>query len=69
MLDNRPCDVATAAALDAEIRDIFALDMVQRGSEICGVLHVSYSDESVRQARLIPTLQARGVEIVWHKKA
>jgi hypothetical protein len=67
MLDYRPCNVATAAQLDAEIRDIFALDMVQRGDQICGTLNVHYSDESVKQASLIPRLEARGVHIEWHK--
>jgi len=41
MLDNRPCNVETAAALDAEIRDIFALGMVRGSDEICGTLHVN----------------------------
>jgi hypothetical protein len=68
MLDYRRCDVATAAQLDAEIRDIFALDLVQRGDEICGTLNVYYTDESVKQAPLLPMLKARGVHIEWHKK-
>jgi hypothetical protein len=67
MLDRRPCNVESAAQLDAEIRDIFALDMVGRGGEICGALNVHYSDESTKQAGLVPALEARGVEIVWHK--
>src|SRR5271166_1141085 len=69
MLDNVPCAVGSASELDAKIREIFSLDMQQRGDEICGVLNVYYSDESVRQAGLIPTLEARGVEIVWHRTA
>ena len=69
MLDYRHCDVQTAAQLDAEIRDIFALTMVQRGDEISGTLNVYYSDESVKKASLIPHLRARGVDIAWHKKA
>lgn len=67
MLDYRPCNVKTADELDAEIRDIFALDLVGRGDEISGTLFVNYSDESVKQASLIPVLQRRGVEIQWRK--
>ena len=69
MLDYRHCDVQTAAQLDAEIRDIFALTMVQRGDEISGTLNVYYSDESVKRASLLPHLRGRGVYIAWHKKA
>jgi hypothetical protein len=60
--------VETAAELDAEILDIFALDLVGRGNEICGTLYVGYSDESVKQASLVLSLQARGVKIAWRKK-
>ena len=67
MLDKRPCNVGNAAQLDAEIRDIFALDLAQRGGEICGTLNVYYSDESARQATLIPRLEVRGVRVIWHK--
>jgi len=67
LLDYRPCNVKTADELDAEIRDIFALDLVGRGDEISGTLFVNYSDESVKQASLIPVLQRRGVEIQWRK--
>ena len=68
MLDHRPCEVKSAAELDAQIRDIFALDLVGRGDEIGGTLYVSYSDESVRRASLLSTLERRGVTIVWRKK-
>jgi hypothetical protein len=68
MLDSRPCDVSTADQLDAVIRDIFALDSVQRGDEISGTLNVYYTDESVKKASLIPYLRGRGVDIEWHKK-
>ena len=67
MLDGRLCEVKTADELDAEIRDIFALDLIQRGDEICGKLYVDYADESVKQASLIPTLIGRGVRIIWRK--
>lgn len=67
MLDYRPCNVSSAAQLDAEIRDIFFLDSVGRGDEIAGILNVYYSDESVKTASLISTLEARGVEVIWHK--
>jgi hypothetical protein len=69
MLDSRPCNVSSAAHLDAEIRDILWLESAQRGDEICGTLNVYFSDDSVKQARLIPTLEAWGVEIVWHQTA
>jgi hypothetical protein len=68
MLDNRKCEVKTPAELDAEIRDIFALDSVGRGDEVSGTLYVDYTDESVKKASLLPTLQRRGVAIVWRKK-
>lgn len=68
MLDNRLCDVKTAAELDAEIRDIFALDLVQKGEEISGTLYVDYSDESVKLAILVPMLESRGVTVKWRKK-
>lgn len=68
MLDTRLCDVATAAQLDAEIRDILSLDLVGRGDEICGTLHVDYDGESVKKASLIPNLESQGVVIEWRKK-
>ena len=68
MLDNRPCDVKTAAELDVEIRDVFSLDEVGRGDEISGTLHVDYSDESVKRASLVPLLESRGVTVEWHQK-
>jgi hypothetical protein len=68
MLDTRLCDVATAAQLDAEIRDILSLDLVDRGDEICGTLHVDYDNDEVKRASLVPNLQSRGVVIEWRKK-
>jgi hypothetical protein len=68
MLDNRKCEVSSAIELNAEIRDILALDNVDRGWEICGTLHVTYTDESAKRASLLPQLEARGVVISWHKK-
>jgi hypothetical protein len=68
MLDNRLCEVNTAAELDAEIRDILYLDDMGRGEEISGTLHVDYSDESVKQASLISNLESRGVAIDWRKR-
>lgn len=68
MLNNRPCDVTTAEELDREIRNIFVLDEHERSDEINGILNVYYTDESVRQASLIPVLETRGVVVVWHKK-
>jgi hypothetical protein len=66
MPDHRSCAVNSAAELDAVIRAIVAAQLL-RGAEITGTLYVDYSDESVKQATLIPSLQQRGVEIVWRK--
>jgi len=63
VLDSRKCEVSTAAELDAEIRDIFALDLLGGGDQVSGTLHVSYSDESVRQASELWRLEDRGVVI------
>jgi hypothetical protein len=68
VLDYQKCEVKTAGELDAQIRDIFALDNVGRGAEISGTLNVEYSDETVKQATLLPLLEARGVRVAWHKK-
>jgi len=67
LLDNVECDVNTAEELNAKIRDIFALDLQERGDEISGTLNVNYADESVKQASLIPLLTKRGVLINWRK--
>jgi hypothetical protein len=67
MLDSRPCKVSSPEQLDTEIQDMFWLDNVERGDEISGTLNVYYSDESEKLARLIPTLEDRGVVIAWHK--
>ena len=68
MLDTRKCEVGTAEELDIQIRDIFALALLGEGHQICGTLYIDYSNESVRQASLLPALRGRGVEIVWRKK-
>jgi hypothetical protein len=68
MLDGRKCAVNTAAGLNTEIGDIFALDLIQRSDEICGTLYIDYSDESVKQATLVPALESRGVVVVWRKR-
>ena len=68
MLDNRKCEVGSALELNAEIRDILSLEDLDRGWEICGTLHITYTDESVKQASLLPRLEARGVAISWHKE-
>ena len=65
MLDKRQCVVKTAGELDAEIRDILALQAVGREDEICGTLYIDYQDESVKEAMLISELTDRGVHIVW----
>ena len=68
MLDNRKCEVGSAFELNAEIREILSLDNLDRGWEICGTLHITYTDESVKQASLLPQLEKRGVVILWHEK-
>jgi hypothetical protein len=68
LLDDRTCEVATAEELDADVRDIFYLDEVGRGDEICGTLNVVYSHESVKDSTLISLLERRGVAITWRKK-
>lgn len=68
MLDNRKCEVGSAVELNAAIRDILSLDNLDRGWEICGTLHVTYTDETARQASLLVQLEKRGVVIAWHKK-
>lgn len=67
MLNNRKCKVKTAAELDAEVRDILALEMVGRGDEISGTLYVDYEDEAVKNSSLITQLTIRGVDVVWRK--
>ena len=68
MLDNRKCEVKTAEELDTEIRDIFALDLMGEGHQICGTLYIHYSDDAVKKASLVRQLEERGVAIVWQKE-
>lgn len=68
MLDGVKCRVNTAAELNQEIRNILSLDDQGRGNEICGTLHVYYSDESVKQAGHVSYLEERGVAVEWHKE-
>jgi hypothetical protein len=68
VLDLRPCSVSSAEELDAQIKDVFDLEAVDR-TEISGTLHVYYTDESVKAAKLIPILEERGVSIEWHREA
>ena len=69
MLDHRYCLVRSTAELDAEIRDIFALDMVGRSHEIGGTLHVNYTDESVKQASLISFFLGIIIKLIWRPRA
>ena len=69
MLDGRLYDVKTADELDAQIRDILALYFLEPGDQIGGLLYVDYTDESVKQARLVAMLEDHGVRIVWRKSA
>jgi hypothetical protein len=66
MSDYRQYVVNSAAEMDAAICVIIAVQVL-RGGEVAGTLYVEYSDESVKQAKLIPILEQRGVEIVWRK--
>jgi hypothetical protein len=66
-MDKHFCRVASAAELDAEIRDIFALELVQRSDQMPSTIEVEYSDESVKQASLIPHVTSRGINIIFHK--
>jgi hypothetical protein len=50
MPDNRKCEVGTALELNAEIRDILSLEDAGMGWEMCGCLHITYTDESAKQA-------------------
>ena len=61
------CEVDTADQLDTEIRKIAALENVGRGDQIHGTFTVKYSDESVKNASLVPWLESKGVAIVWRK--
>jgi hypothetical protein len=62
------CEVDTAAQLDAEIRNIAALENVGRGDEIHGTFTVRYSDESVKKASLVSWLESKEVVVVWKKE-
>lgn len=68
ILEYKCCDVNTKHDLDAQIRDILALESICKSDVVWGTLHVFYTDESVKQASLIPLVRTRGVEIAWHKK-
>ena len=58
----------TANELDQQIRnEIAALENLGKGDEIHGTLHVTYSDEAVKKASLIPWLNSRDVAIKWNK--
>ncbi len=61
-------DVNSAEELDAKIRQIAALDNVNRGDQLEGTLEVAYENESVKQASLILWIESRGVAIAWNKK-
>jgi hypothetical protein len=63
------CNVKSAAELDSKIREIWALENVGRGDEIHGALYVEFSDDSVKEAHLIPWLERRGVTVVWRRIA
>jgi hypothetical protein len=63
-------EVTSAAELDQKIRgEILALDNLGRGDEMHGTVHVTYSDDGVKLAGLLPLLEARGIAFTWHKKS
>ncbi|MFY9742616.1 MAG: hypothetical protein WA252_10130 [Candidatus Sulfotelmatobacter sp.] len=66
-MPNWICEVDTPAQLDAEIRNITALDEINRGDEIYGTFTVKYSDESVKSASLVSWLENKGVAVIWEK--
>ena len=56
--------------LDRRLRsEVLALDNLGRGDEIHGTIVVSFSDERVTSASLVPLLEARGVTFHWEPKA
>ncbi len=62
-------DVKDTAELDSKIRgEILALDLLGRGDEIHGTVHVTYSDESAKRASLAGLLEARCVAFSCEKK-
>lgn len=67
--DKRYFKARTAADLDEEIRNIFALELLRRGNEECRTLYVDYQNEDVKKASLIPQITAYGINVVWRKHA
>jgi len=62
-------DVTSKDDLDLKIRaEILGLDIIGRGDEIYGTVHVTYSDENVKKASLVHYLEGRGVEFEWKHK-
>ena len=62
-------EVKDAAELDLKIRgEILPLDVLGRGDEMYGTVHVTYSDDRAIQASLVAYLEARGVLFSWEKK-
>jgi hypothetical protein len=67
--DVRKFEARTAAELDEEIRNIFALEILGSGNEICKALYVDYRNEDVKKASLISQLTTHGINIIWRKHA
>lgn len=56
--------------LDQSLRsEVLALDNLGRGDEIHGTIIVSFSNQRVKAASLVPALEARGVAFRWEPKA
>jgi hypothetical protein len=61
--------VSTAGELDQKLRgEVLALDNLGRGDEIYGTVIVSYVDEGVKGASLVPELESRGVKFQWDQQ-
>jgi hypothetical protein len=54
--------------LDSELRNILALDNLDRGDEIYGTVAVTYSNDDAERASLVAVLKGRGVVFSWTKK-
>jgi hypothetical protein len=67
--DKRYFKATTAAELDEEIRNIFAMELLRLGNEECKTLYVDYQNEDVKKASLIPQITAYGINVVWRKHA
>jgi hypothetical protein len=62
-------EVKDANELDSKIRgEILALDLLGRGDEMYGTVHVTYTNENTKRASLVAVLQARGITFEWTRE-